>query len=463
MKRTGWGLFFFFILVLNNPLNALDYQSPIKDICHASAEQAFRGESQKWGDYDWDGEPEPLAQKLFDAGLWSQMVSPWYLNFSPYPSHRRAALILQMKIADGVAKAAGIASLDSLWSEVAQGPFTYSEDSRVFHRENMKRIRAIALDPQITQAKERLPAFCALYPFLECRRSLLRQLELMETRVVNGASFSLPSVADEIFGDPVYARGLVLTARRLQKRIAQNSQEGDVFSDLESSFREAGDPPARATERAMKVLGFYGTRGASMGLLAELNHPQSQPVFSALLYLSSAMSLLDLRTAGNSYSHPRGFHSDCVYGRPYHFWMAAYLSWQLRRESFSRRAAYLSSHITGMAYEVAGAVWGKDQSQIYLGPFFNFYSVNVKENVTFNDAGARFGTLLTGGEKRASRPTINLDGWLGEIFADGEAMPSLSAGEIKEGLGNPVLTLTWFRRVIAPDTHLAERVSALKF
>src|SRR5207244_3343913 len=101
-----------------------------------------------------------------------------------------------------------------------------------------------------------------------------------------------------------------------------------------------GSSPDQAIERAWAFLGMYGTRGASFSVLAPLANRENLPVFLSFYLISSMMGVLDQRTfaTGHAYSYPKSIESRCGFARPYHFWLAAYLSRFLRKKGYSFRS-----------------------------------------------------------------------------------------------------------------------------
>jgi hypothetical protein len=58
--------------------------------------------------------------------------------------------------------------------------------------------------------------------------------------------------------------------------------------------------------------------------------------------MASAMTYFDALklNTGHAYSLPPPIVSRCDYMRPYHFWMASYLSYQLKKSGYSVNASF---------------------------------------------------------------------------------------------------------------------------
>lgn len=130
----------------------------------------------------------------------------------------------------------------------------------------------------------------------------------------------------------------------------QGSPSGlDVYADLISFFEKQGKSKSESEDLAFLYLGVYATRGASF-LRDYSFHPAAT---AAMVVLSNGISYLDklAHAKGKAYAIPKQFRTTCHLGKPYHFWMAAFLSQYARRQGFSRLVSYYAPLVSGLAYD----------------------------------------------------------------------------------------------------------------
>jgi hypothetical protein len=85
------------------------------------------------------------------------------------------------------------------------------------------------------------------------------------------------------------------------------------------------------------ILGLYGSQGAALSRSVHLYPDKTGIMYSLglMAHLVSVMDTLSITNSDKLYSFPHNIGSNCVVGKPYHFWMSAYLSYRLREENYS--------------------------------------------------------------------------------------------------------------------------------
>ena len=219
---------------------------------------------------------------------------------------------------------------------------------------------------------------------------------------IGNVNFLLPTVMQEVLTDPKYVCPAMLGAQKLLARVSlsestQQSQ-GSIWSDLKEVSLQCGNSPLAAEEIVWKMLGFYSIRGASMSALSDLVRPDLVPMVAAFGIISAAMSELDLfphvKGETHLYTLPPGIQSSCAYGKPYHFWMAAYLAHALRKEGFQAKGSFQATHLMGMMYEMTSTTYGRTPYKTIATPKDSDYNNSIRLSLVMNDAGAAFGSEM---------------------------------------------------------------------
>jgi len=115
----------------------------------------------------------------------------------------------------------------------------------------------------------------------------------------------------------------------------------------------------------------------------------------SLVAITNSVSVLDAKYQKNgneSYSLPKGMSFACDNGKPYHFWMTAYLSWNLSHEQgHSPEAAAAASYTAAKLYQMFTDNGFRNPSEVFASPPFS-NAVNSKRlDMVFDAAGALYG------------------------------------------------------------------------
>jgi hypothetical protein len=216
------------------------------------------------------------------------------------------------------------------------------------------------LTPMNTWAKfeSAIPAFCHVAPLPACDATYQALLEYARPMNINGGNFyAAAHHYIRVVTDPKLVPGLSRYAlqalARLRREIVQGqpTPPSDALTDLTRAFQDAGMEPGRARSAAIDALMAYSTRGAA---LMEEPITNALPAI-ALGILSTSISYLDrlqLSRGQPSYFLPPGVRTDCAYGKPYHFWMAAGLADLLRRSGYPELTSAAAVYSMGLGYEL---------------------------------------------------------------------------------------------------------------
>jgi hypothetical protein len=308
-------------------------------------------------------------------------------------------------------------------------------------------------------ARPLAPVLCAPFLDIDCVPALQDALTIGEVgRLKSEALITMMPAIDRLFTDPAHLKGAPLAALIIQRKLEDATHgiapTGDLFSDLVGAYVDSGNSEARAADLAFDFLAFYGTRGASMDYASELANAENYPVMLAEYVISSAMGALDAMTlaGGHPYSYPPSIQTNCSYGRPYHFWMAAALAHDLVKRHHNPLSAFRAAHLTGVGYEaLANTDTRMNWATLTLEPD-DYANNGIRTNIAFDDAGAHFGAEFTAG--RHLRP-INVDSRLTVLYTQAKWEAKLSESDAKNLYKNslPGYLLRWWD-LFAPDAGL---------
>ena len=214
---------------------------------------------------------------------------------------------------------------------------------------------------------------------------------------VNGALL-LASVWTEVYSDPRYVTPLLALALRLSVEMNLGRLTTQDFqTDLEKAFFDSGVSAQDSRRMAWNILGLYGSQGAYIRVFSEMfdhNHTGLGLALTSLSYLIQVIDAMPGLT--HRYSLPTGMKTQCVIGKPYHFWMAAYLAHRLREKGQSIQSAADAAFSAGKAYEYYSTTNGRAGKYIrgytlVHDPLYSTTNNGTRLDLTLDAAGAAFG------------------------------------------------------------------------
>lgn len=308
--------------------------------------------------------------------------------------------------------------------------------------------------------KAAIPA-CVPYGDVFCPEAFLSVVKIMSPRIAPvGAVVSLPDKLQGIVTDPGSVDLLIKIALVVSQRLhdaESGRHEGNLFDDIEAeTFRLAARTSA-ANDLAWEYLGMYSTRGAAMDVLAPFFEKENGPLFAAYYVISAGLSLLDgyrWKAGLTPYSLPPRVTTQCNYGKPYHFWMAAYLARELRKAGKRKSTSLVATHLAGMLYSFSANSWGRDPLAPFLEPFDSIANQGTRIDLAWNDAGAWYGAqgLLRKG------PPLSITQGIAEHLAESHAITTNFDGLTYEGIADKLHSDLYrfylWRQLFAPDAEI---------
>ncbi len=266
-------------------------------------------------------------------------------------------------------------------------------------------------DLNLDYNKRFIPLACySVLSFIDCQRSLEYLLSIANPKMVEGTANEVifGNLLNKVLVNKDHQVVIKLLAKSLIKDTINFINNGstpsdDIYKRILQIATISGFKLAKSEELAFDILGAYSIRGASFfsdeKFLPELS---KSDVGVSFLFLASAISFLDkakYHKRRELFSLPRGYlRTSCLYGKPYHFWMAAYISRTLMKDGgFNKRKSFLATHLSGVGYEVAKKTSDFNMRDSYFKNIIESESLddidvkNAKIDIVFNSFGSGFG------------------------------------------------------------------------
>src|SRR5690606_21351541 len=136
-----------------------------------------------------------------------------------------------------------------------------------------------------------------------------------------------------------------------------------------------------------KVMAILASGGPNITFRLSLF--KSDPDFDisrlSLAVISMGASVLDRMSIENKkmYSLPQEIRTSCLYPKPYHFWMTAYLAYKLNQSGQSVSASAEAAYISDLGYQMLSPTVGRDPSKVFVIEPFHFYNNLIRIDLTF--------------------------------------------------------------------------------
>jgi hypothetical protein len=219
---------------------------------------------------------------------------------------------------------------------------------------------------------------------------------------VGGEQAAFVPLIRKVLIEPVYVKAAAKMAVKMMKKMepvlahpenfeSTSQNFGDFFEDMVSSFQEA-DPTASDQvnkDRAFDLLALYGTRGSGFSFFVYLSQKENLALSPSLNIIAAAVNILNRASlySDKLYAFPSFVKSHCAVGRPYHFWMAAYLARiAIKTGQFDKESIFSAIHALRVAYKLIGpsSVW-----QTFFIPELRLgYTFELQKDLVFGALGA---------------------------------------------------------------------------
>ncbi len=456
---------FLFIFIINGNAQTTE---PLTKLCHAATETAFLGTlSYECGNsYDKEifltGTKDQIGstlQKLHCKN--NQSLLPWILLFSPRIEVKKAAYSLQEDLAKTffeIKKGYPLHSIKEELLHVSKNGLVYTPESIDHTKQMLNALQAFPkYDEAMENAKKIAPAFCSRHLSSGCSRAIIEMIDLMKPKVgSSNASISMLPIVEEVLTNPIYAQAAAALALEIDLKVDNlnkgQSIQSDLFTDLFQNFLKITNNHEQATNYTWNLLAFYSTRGASFDITAyELFNAENSSLGVAMYLISAGMSLLDHATVSNyNYSYPRTVRSNCEYGKPYHFWMTAYLSHKFKSHGYNGRATMLASYFLSMFYEFGSVTWGRNENpnRAFISPLYAPSNNSVRLNLAINGLGSKFGS-----SSDHSTQLFSIERDFSILLDSARPLSFDQKQDLDEKLKNPLTRYLYWNQIFAPEVN----------
>lgn len=225
------------------------------------------------------------------------------------------------------------------------------------------------------------------------------------TANVNRLIFKLKSGDDRFaLGEPFLkdiltsknvARGARRAAEKIFKKFIDKKTGGDIFSDIYTSFIEEGFKIHEAKKWTWDLIFLSFVHGQNGYTLAQTytNKNNFWTFRSAQLISSTAVYLDSLNIQHNlkMYSLPEHIEVSCDNGKPYHFWVPAYLARQSRSLGFSKEVSKSSSFLLELGYQLFSKSQGRWPPDYLAQGVLGASNLKNRLDLSYAAAGVEFG------------------------------------------------------------------------
>lgn len=350
----------------------------------------------------------------------------WYLSWLPTEKTRNGVLDFALKDV-GLHQADSEERFQKLLAAPPQelSPTQYTENKEKF----LMFKKHVFLDPNLSQPYERRFAACATVTSVLSAPSCAQWLDKLTTIASPSNDVMLLDVYEDVLFSEKYTLGLHRAAGIIYKKYSSGkTPSGDFFSDLKQSFLETGSSEEEAKEQAWQTIALVATGGPNLGrrlgvALDQNQHPSS--VFLAAI--AGMLPMLDLNSKGEQrlYSYPENTLTQCDVGKPYHFWMSAYLTRRLIKEGADPESGATAVFVAQMGYQFLGSTGLRNPHFVYERPSFEGFNNIMRVDFVQTAAGAKHAVNQ---EIQNSEP-IDINQGIANIVADSEIIGTMSTEE----------------------------------
>lgn len=310
-----------------------------------------------------------------------------------------------------------------------------------------------AFKAKMEQALAGAEPLCLLHFNRECIEAMRTALNWMYPRSYKlsvdppeAMTFSMVALTREVFTDSLTQTYAVRLARELLSAVRTGAWRDPSF---EAFYPMALRHFEGDYDRLWKFIAIYATRGAAWASGYKMVGPDNQPLFAAMMIISSAMGYLDTAwyATGRAWSYATAAETTCFQPKPYHYWMSGAFAYLLRKEGYSSRTAKQVARLLGAMYEVGSTTMGRDPDRIFFVATFDPEANRARREVAHHALGS------TAGLAHAAPPVPRFDVTLDRLLQASQPLPPYSEDEMRRKIQDaPTRWSLWTKLVGFYDT-----------
>jgi hypothetical protein len=254
------------------------------------------------------------------------------------------------------------------------------------------------------QNSAQITVVCSKLSFTNSLQCLKAVQEILKESRWSGANLLFPQIWLEAFEVKTFQDGLRLLALKQISRLEKefhtpgSSRFGNIIDDAFAAFTEAKMPPSQIESYVWKTLALYGNGGHNTGsrtLFYDLSEKDMITTVS-LSIIGTATSFLDFSQkikGGPHYALPQTIQGHCLNPKPYHFWMNAFISYNLVQKGFSPEIAAISSFTLSKGYHLNRHLnnVASDIERVFNKKALHPTHQVIKMDLVLNAAGSLYG------------------------------------------------------------------------
>jgi hypothetical protein len=293
--------------------------------------------------------------------------------------------------------------------------------------------RPFELDSELTLGDKEAIGLCSsltLTSVVSCSKGLQRLRTLTAVR----GSIMLPLLYKRVLLNPDYREGLRIGALKVLNRISVEGEvQSNFFDDLKDAYIKAGSSPKQAEDRAWDVIGLVSTAGPNLDSRLDDLGVADVPLRSALNALAAGPQVLDARGSpnGHLYSYPRNAPTSCNQGKPYHFWMSAYLARFLSQELDDTEGAAAAVYLAEEGYQMFAKTGNRDPIRAFAVSSLDPANNLIRMDLAYSALGSRFGATSV---RAAFTGVMSYDTVLRASVSNSKVGPGLPREEVERRL-----------------------------
>lgn len=302
---------------------------------------------------------------------------------------------------------------------------------------------------------------------IDCRKGAQFIKDNMTPKTSSAGEYTALFAWKRLFADQKYQEGIRLAGLKVIERLNhKSSNDGNIYEDLVASFAKSGLPSRDAIAATLDSLMIISNGGPNIwqrltGVFWK--NPKNTSVV-ALSIIASGLTKLDYERSKNGlalYSYPKGIKVSCLYQKPYHFWMAAGLSYQLTHyEGLDTESTINAGFAAQKAYQInrvnsGGNVGGSIGAILNKEAFDPVHQI-IRLDLAFAAAGAIFGARL----EHYPNTVLDIDaGIKALLYASSIEAPKKFEGD---GILTKLAAFNLWEKIFSPNAVLTEYQKSLK-
>jgi hypothetical protein len=270
-------------------------------------------------------------------------------------------------------------------------------------------------------------------------------------------NISLLSLIAEIIANPVYNDAAMDLAIMIQEKIDNDSQpKGNLFDDLKSIFKSYGETEEQAIDKSFKLIALYASNGPTTPqyISAYLSEQQVK-LYVGLAAFSTGITVLNQRTykTGHPYVLPANYQSTCDNGKPYHFWMSAFLARYSGQVVGNAKIGSAAAFISQIGYQMVSKTSGRDPLRAFATPSDSTANQKIRLDITSASLGAHFGASFVGSPSLSKDIKLSQDEALKKMLTESQSLEVLTADELTNAWtsGGGLFGYQRWQKIFAPE------------